>query len=471
MSSTASAGGVQKLSPQQDHEFAVWRALALQKAPYLASLIYRVTPLNAPGLATMGVDKSWRLYIDFDVVQGWGKEMCSQVLLHEAMHLMGRHSELGESLGVTDRMAKIFNAAADLSINDDLRDMGCSMIAKTGLLPARFGLGDYRTASEYYAELVKRLPKSPRPTPSQGQSGQGDSQTQDKGDGPGSGKKRPDSACAGGSGAGGPTAPWELDPAEDLSGDAPAVARAVQERVRSRVEEDMIQHARSRGTVPAGMLAEIAASKGTSDTPWDRILLRMLTRCLSLGMPGDQEVDYTRRSRRHHRSAVTVGEQHRRVFVPARSNPRVNVAVVRDTSGSMSATDIAAANREIMAIITRAGVEDDAVVMADVDAAVADTRTVRSAVDLKEVKGRGGTEMSVGIAWAQSLRPLPSAVIVITDGGTTWPSEKTRVPVVACVIGDAMTPQKARDGIFGKVPDWIHVVAVDTMALRHKQGA
>lgn len=471
------------LDATQDREFAVWRAMALQKAPYLASLMYQVTPLSLPGLGTMGVDASWRLYIDFEQAAEWGREMCSQVLLHEAMHLIGRHAELARSVGVTGRMQTVWNVAADFACNDDLRDMGCSRLVTVGLLPGKAGLPDYRTATEYYAELVKRLPPSPSGGGSQsGQSGQqGDDPQQGQGSQQGEGSSRgesgqsqgdskPSPLCGGGSGTGAPTAEWELDPDDDLGGKAPAVSDARKTQVRERVESDMAEHAKSRGTVPAGLLSEVEASRKAPVVPWEKVLMRTVTRYLSIGAPGDQEVDYTRRSRRHHASTVRVNGEERRVFVPSRSNPRPRIVVVRDTSGSMSDLDLDTANTQVMSVIERAGVEGDEVLVADVDAEVAATRTVRAHRDLAEVAGRGGTDMGEGIAWAESLRPRPSAVIVLTDGGTPWPESKGRVPVIACVIGAGMTKEKARHG-WSRVPEWIQTVPVDTSALASKRAA
>ncbi|EQD50825.1 hypothetical protein B1B_11100, partial [mine drainage metagenome] len=71
-----------------------------------------------------------------------------------------------------------------------------------------------------------------------------------------------------------------------------------------------------------------------------------------------------------------------------------------------------------------------------------------------------GTDMRVGIEAATALRPTPSAVVVITDGWTPWPDVKTRVPVVACIVGSGAND----NGVLHSIPSWIIVVKVKEVA-------
>jgi predicted metal-dependent peptidase len=48
-------------------------------------------------------------------------------------------------------------------------------------------------------------------------------------------------------------------------------------------------------------------------------------------------------------------------------------------------------------------------------------RSRRDVEDL-ELRGGGGTDMTVGIAEAQQLRPGPHILVVFTDGYTPWPT-------------------------------------------------
>lgn len=498
---TSPHDAVVPLTADEHRRFAVWRGLALLRAPYLAAILFSVTPLSAPGLRTMGVDKGHRLYIDVDEVSGWGDEACSQVLLHEAMHLMGGHAALAESVGVTPQTSALWNYAADAAANDDLRDMGCEFIASTGILPGRLGAADYRTATEYYSGLMSRLgaqqmqqsqqaqsnasgAQAPQGgssgQPPQGQAGAGTSdqgqagqrgnskggQGQQNQAAPGPGPK-----CAGGSGAGTP-APWELPLDDDLDGQAPAVQPGMTNHLAREAAQKMVEEltSKGRGTIP-GDLAAAAHVDAVSTTAWDQILLRMVSRSLARGASGDDDLDYSRRSRRHHAARVTIDGTPRRYFVPARTSPRVRVAAARDTSGSMSLDDMNVVNAEIQRVLDVVGVADDEIVLADVDTKVQDARRVRARRDLTEVYGRGGTDMCAAIAWADTLRPRPDVMIVLTDGGTSWPETKPRFPVIACIVGEGMTKEQARHSSWGgTVPEWISIVPVDTATLRARRS-
>ena len=74
---------------------------------------------------------------------------------------------------------------------------------------------------------------------------------------------------------------------------------------------------------------------------------------------------------------------------------------------------------------------------------------------LADVAGRGGTDMVEGIRVALELRPKPTAIVVVTDGGTPWPLERLSTPVVACLVGSYA--ERSAD----MVPDWITTIVVD----------
>ena len=75
-----------------------------------------------------------------------------------AMSSDRRHAELAKTLGVTSELARISNAAADASINDDLRDAGCEMFADDGgfVLPSTIGAPDFQTYPFYFRHLMSR---------------------------------------------------------------------------------------------------------------------------------------------------------------------------------------------------------------------------------------------------------------------------------------------------------------------------
>jgi predicted metal-dependent peptidase len=132
--------------------------------------------------------------------------------------------------------------------------------------------------------------------------------------------------------------------------------------------------------------------------------------------------------------------------------PRVTVALVVDTSGSMGQPELDAALAEIRGVISAAGIGPRGLLVLACDAQVGAVTRVRRAQDVQLVGG-GGTDMRVGIGDAERSRPRPDVVIVITDGGTPWPEQPTRSRLVAAIIGSR--------GAIESVPDWATAVLVD----------
>jgi predicted metal-dependent peptidase len=111
------------------------------------------------------------------------------------------------------------------------------------------------------------------------------------------------------------------------------------------------------------------------------------------------------------------------------------VAVVCDTSGSMSEDLLAMALAEVEGLLRAAGVARRLRVLA-CDTAVGPARRVTSARQV-ELVGGGGTDMGAGIAAAAALRPRPAITVVLTDGYTPWPDGPPRgMRVVVGLLGD-----------------------------------
>jgi predicted metal-dependent peptidase len=426
------------LTPEQTAELVIWRAEALEKMPYLASVLLNLRPLNAPGLGTFACDKNYRLYIDFDAVTEWGVQMCAEALLHECGHMFGDHSERAEEYGVADSERGQWNIAGDAEINDDLAEAGCDTIAENGVTPEKLGQPDFQTAEFYMASF----PKPPAGQPqSGGQPGAGD---------PGDGE--PFAGC--GSCSGGETAPGELAPDDDADGAAPAATDGEKKIIAITTATNIRDHAaKYPGKTPKGLVERANVLLAPSKLPWRALLSASLRRAVAQ-RSGDFDVTFSRRNRR--RSAVEIAPG-RRVIYPGSYSPIPNIAVVRDTSGSMSESDLALVSNEIEGIAKQLGVRGNDLRILDVDSEVGSVKRYQGAVTLEEVTGRGGTDMGVGIAAACALRPTPNAVVVVTDGYTPWPATKPRIPVVVCIVGDGdLGP------IADEVPDWAVTVEVDS---------
>ncbi|EUA09605.1 hypothetical protein I553_3689 [Mycobacterium xenopi 4042] len=117
-----------------------------------------------------------------------------------------------------------------------------------------------------------------------------------------------------------------------------------------------------------------------------------------------------------------------------------------DTSGSMSGADLTAALSETSGVLRSAGVAGERVQVLTCDAASGQAQKVRRVADVV-LTGGGGTDMRVGIAAAEALRPRPEIVVVFTDGDTPWPSVPGKSKLVCVIVGSpenaARTPRFA----------------------------
>lgn len=439
------------------------------KMPYMARVLFGLRPVAAPGLGTFAVDGRMRLYVDFAAMKDKPFDFCAQALLHEASHILAGHASIAESIGVNRRdpqQAQDWNASADMAINDDLSAAGCKALIEGGaLLPSHINEPDNQTAIHYW-DAIRQLRQQNAPSdrrgqddPDQGQPGEGDqgegqqdAQQDDSGQG-GAGQRdddqpaEPYTGC--GSGSGAQAAPCELG-TDDLDGAAPGAddheVRSVQIATAAAIRDH-----KSRGTVPAG-LAEVADEILTpSPTAWQRILGSHVRRCVAKVL-GDFDVDYTRRSRRRFNECLRTpdGQIAGRVIIPGMYSPTPRIEFIRDTSGSMSADDLAMLVNEIESIARKVGVRGDALRVTDVDAAVHASRGFTHRNDIFEVTGRGGTDMCVGIENAYQRKDRADVIVVGTDGYTPWPDERGPVPVIACIL--------ATEQEYLRPPGWIKTV-------------
>jgi predicted metal-dependent peptidase len=110
------------------------------------------------------------------------------------------------------------------------------------------------------------------------------------------------------------------------------------------------------------------------------------------------------------------------------------LAVVCDTSGSMSDELLAMALAEVEGLLRALGMARQLRVLA-CDAAAGPARRVSSARQV-ELTGGGGTNMGAGIAASYALRPRPAVTVVLTDGYTPWPELPPKgMRVVAGLLG------------------------------------
>jgi predicted metal-dependent peptidase len=209
--------------------------------------------------------------------------------------------------------------------------------------------------------------------------------------------------------------------------------------LRRQVAQDVIAHSKQPGTVPAGLLRwaeEVLAPK----VNWRAVLAAEVRRAVA-EVSGAVDYSYRRPSRR---SAVSGP-----VVLPALRRPVPEVAVVCDTSGSMTDDLLAMVLAEVEGLLRALGLARQVRVLA-CDTAVAPAQRVSSARQVQLVGG-GGTDMGAGIGAAAALRPRPAVTVVLTDGYTPWPAKAPKgMRVVVGLLGD-----QAPDA-----PSWARAVRV-----------
>lgn len=392
------------LTTDEHRAYTAAQVNALEHVPYFATALWHVTPVAAEGLGTFAVDRTWRLYLDPATLQQWGPIQSGAVLAHEVSHLLRDHADRADELG-PNHDHETWNYATDAAINEDL--CAANLPLPEGVItPETLGLTGGQIEEEYYHQL----PRSQAPSTSNESNGQG---------------------C--GSGAGDPRAGWEL-PENDAS--APSVSPARQRMTRRQVAEAVSSAAASQpGTVPAGMARWARQELDPPVVDWRRQLRAAVRRAHTYVKGGQHDYTYARPGRRQVPGIVT----------PSMHAPEPMLATVIDTSGSMSSDALNSALSEIAGAV-KAFRRTVSVISCD---ATPHVQTGVTRAEQVVLAGGGGTDMRVGIAAAQRLRPRPDIIAVLTDGYTPWPD-----PIPERLIVGLINPRQV------DTPAWAHTVHI-----------
>ena len=376
---------------------AAARLWAATKFPYLATGVFGAQVIADRGSGTLSVDDSWRMHADPEVTADWTPAQLGSVLIHHVCHLLRIHGERAQDTGVRPDEAADWIRAADAEINDDLVPAGLELPGRP-VLPRDLRAEDGLLAEQYF-EGIRR--HASRAAENQARSGPW-LDWLDCGSGA-DGIPRPGQ----GQGSEGGLPPWQAD------------------LLRRQVAQDVIAHSKQPGTVPAGLL-RWAEEILTPKVNWRAVLAAELRRAVA-EVSGAVDYSYRRPSRR---SAVAGP-----VVLPALRRPVPEVAVVCDTSGSMTEDLLAMVLAEVEGLLRALGLARQVRVLA-CDTAVAPAQRVSSARQV-ELIGGGGTDMGAGIGAAAALRPRPAVTVVLTDGYTPWPAAAPKgMRVVVGLLGE-----------------------------------
>lgn len=388
------------------HKMAAARLWATNRFPYLASAVFASSAMPGRGLDRLMIDRWWRIHADPMVVSEATVEQLGGELLHLVSHVLRDHASRAEALGFSEA-AELHHwvDAADAEITDDFP----SEIERVSpsVSPETLDSEPGRFAEEYYRR----------------------------------GSVRQDSTNDCGSGAHGDAAAWEPPP-PSKNDDHQGVSKDQQQLIRRNVAAEI---ARSDADAVSAGLRRWAADQLEPSIDWRAELAASIRRAVS-ATSGAVDYSYRRPSRR----SVAVGS----VVLPSLMRPTVEVAVVCDTSASVSDELLSQAMAEVDGLLRAVGTREISVFAVD-DA----VRAVSRATNGRDVSliGGGGTDMAVGIDAAMSARPNPAVLVVLTDGHTPWPEHEPKATVVAGILRDAaddLTPQPPTP------PAWVKAIAI-----------
>ena len=419
--------GLGDLTVELRQMWAASRVWAARQAPYLATALLALEAVVVEAddgagsdFSACPADRNWHVYLDPAVLERTDVPTLGFWLVHQVSHLLRGHADrypmLGEEeqsppAGAPTPEQRRWNLASDVEINDDLV-AGELALPATALTPADIHCPTGWLAEQYWDTLGNNAARSSRA----GRSGAGDVPRS--------------SEC--GSGCDGRARPWDCG--------RPGLSGIGQKLVAHEVARRVREHARQRGDVPVGWqrwaddLLEPAVS-------WQRVLSSAVRRGIA-DIAGRVDFSYRRPSRR----ASAVPD----VVLPSLRQPLPQVAIVLDTSGSMSDQMLGQALAEVSGVLRGLGVGRRRLRVVCCDATAYEAQRV---LDAREVRllGGGDTDMRAGLEAASALKPRPDLVIVLTDGHTPWPQA---APGGVRVIVGLMDPG-------GAVPEWATAVMVE----------
>jgi predicted metal-dependent peptidase len=345
----------------------------------------------------MAVDMWWRCYWNPAKMAAWSDAEICGVIIHEAMHLIRRHSR--RSLPCHE----LWNVVADMEINDDIINDNNKGAVLPGncCLPKSYKMEDGLTAEDYYDALMKNkvVVKAPQ-------------------------------EYGGGSGSDGQKKPWEKGTEGKEGNDA--VGDEEGKVIIQRVAK-AIQNSNEPGSISAGM-KRWADSELESKIDWRTQLRNVVSRSLNF-IRGQMWTSFKYPSRRQ-------GE----FIFPGRVQANPKVLVITDTSGSMYDELLGQCLAEIKGLLR---------VITNVEWVSGDTHTCAKgkATKISDVKLEGGGGTDMGRIIEQNSKGY-DLIIVLTDGYTPW-CNPIRPKVVACIVQG-----KEGEFNYPMPPEWISTVMV-----------
>ena len=391
-------------------KLALARAMCVKKAPYFSSVVYGFVYRPLESVETMTCTPSMILGYNPDWVIGSGVDELAADIAHMVHHFKRQHHE--RSLEFADK--EKFNFASCLSINPDLKQGGwqLSVGPKGAIMPKQLGLPEGKATEEYY----RLLPD---------------------GNGAAGGVCR---GQCGGLGGG--------KDSSELSGDEAGRSDAEMKGIEKVLGKDIADHVAKfgRGSVPNTLLEWTNVFEPEQKIRWQDELAHVLRDAHGRTQAGGDDFSMRRPSKR----SVLRGFPR-----PGLVEYQSEIAIIRDSSGSMCQKQLMVAIREAYNIIQTLGVEDVWFCDADTECSMPWKRVgAQFFRELTEVHGRGGTDFQPAIDSALRLEPRPDLVVYLTDGdGSVGSAPPLGTAVVWGIV--------AYDPDYVTRPPWGHVVMIE----------
>lgn len=404
-------------------KIAVARLAVAEKFPYFCDMVYVMTPyaITLPDGIGMAVTKDGVLLFNPTIVASlWKHDDVVTGLIHECEHLYRDHAGRRK-----DREPTMWNTACDAELSDDLIPMGLRLLP-TDITPKTLGLPEGLLAEQYYEALQKQQSKA--------KDGQGSAAP--PGDTPGTTKAQPQ-RCQCGSGAGNMLAcEAQVDLPKGVTKGRDAQVQVVRETTAAAII--------AAGTAPQSLKRFSQTVLKEEPIPWER-LLSVSVRAIAATKRGNMLNSYTHISRRQAGLGYGLGVP----IMPASVSPIPRVALVQDTSGSVS--DAEMANTLSIAKAILCSVAGTGVYFLSVDAKVHQSghvRTVRRMSDM--LVGGGGTDFRPAFEHLARLpvAKRPDVVVFATDGYGTAPQHPPKgMRVIWLLQCSAAPPRRQPWGI------------------------
>lgn len=383
------------------HKIAISVAFLCKRFPYLSHIILSVPIKPSNTTPTLAASKGWNIYYNPTYVQSLDIQEVVALLYHEIDHLLKRHHQRFEHLAKQSNVDwMLVNIACDLETNQRVLQDGLRL-PSGALLPDKFNLPPGLVAEQYYSLLLQN-----NSTNSSFLSEQATSCIERNG-----------------SAVDGIPREWETEeePVPEFMKDV--IARKVAEEIK-----------KLPGKVP-GHWERWAEEVLKPKIDWRTVLYCSFGRLVSLlGVRNNYSFD---RPSKRYRSF--------QFFFPRLISNMPKVALLVDTSGSMSQFALSQALAEVSSLI-KATQCDLVVVCCDVD--VQSVKRIRNVKDI-ELLGGGGTDLRNGLEELKKYRP--DIAIVFTDGYTPWPENAPPFPVIVVLVGDDIDKENVPEWVFQKI--------------------